>query len=272
MNKTKTKKVTEVIFNVVLYAFLLICVISVLLTVLSKKDRDGAADIFGYQFRLVETNSMGASSKDVSRFDIKSVPQGSLIVVQSVPEDAKQAKAWYDALEEGDVLTFRYNNYDGQKTITHRIEEKNTLDDGSYEFVLKGDNVNGGTQIIYSDGRDAFNYVIGKVTFSSYPLGVVMSLLSGPVSLIAVIIVCLVIIIIEMVRIINALSADKKQRILAEGTRKDEEIDMLRRELEKMKQSIQKNSYADETNAQLDPGDTKTEETNTDSASTENDK
>lgn len=272
MKNPKAKKVLDLVVNIVLYTFLILCVISVLLTVFSKKDSTGATDVFGYQFRLVETNSMGASTNtDVSKYDIKSVPKGSLIIVKMKPEDEKDVQKWYDSLEEGDVLTFQYS-YDGKKIITHRLDQKIELDDGSFEFILKGDNVNGGTQTIYTDGRAEYNYIIGKVTFSSYALGVVMGFLSSPASLIAVILVCFVIIIIEMVRIINALSADKKQRILAEGTRKDEEIDMLRRELEKMKQSIQKNSYADETNAQLDPGDTKTEETNTDSASNDNDK
>lgn len=251
-SKTKSKRVLEIIFNAVLYTFLIVCVVSVLLTVLSKKDRDGAADVFGYQFRLVETNSMGASGNtNVSKFDIKSIPQGSLVIIEIVPENEKDAQKWYDSLREGDVLTFKYNNYDGQKIITHRIDEKNPLDNGSYELILKGDNVNGGTQTVYTDGRDVYNYVIGKVTFSSYALGVVMSFLSGPISLIAIILVCFVIIIIEMVRIINALNADRRQRILAEGSKKDEEINKLRMELENMKKNLQSN-VADDTEEEVD--------------------
>lgn len=242
--KAQAKKVLDIIFNAILYTFLIVCVVSVLLTVLSKKDRDGAADVFGYQFRLVETNSMGAGNTDVSKYDIKSIPQDSLVIIKIVPEGEEAAKKWYDSLEEGDVLTFRYNDYGGQKTITHRIDEKKPLDDGSYELVLKGDNVNGGTQTVYTDGRDDFNYVIGKVTFSSYALGLVMRFLSGPISLIAIILVCFIIIIIEMVRIINALNADRRQRILAEGSKKDEEINKLRMELENMKKNLQSNTDA----------------------------
>ena len=45
--KSKMKKVSDVVQNVLLYSFLIICIAAVFLTVMSKKDIDGAAEVFG---------------------------------------------------------------------------------------------------------------------------------------------------------------------------------------------------------------------------------
>ena len=74
MSKQTLKKIGNVTLNVLLYIFLAICVFSVIMTITSKKDSDGAAEIFGYQLRLVISPSMEKCEyTDVSEFEIKSM-------------------------------------------------------------------------------------------------------------------------------------------------------------------------------------------------------
>ena len=69
MKKSKAKKIGNIVLSVLTYVFLAICILAVLLTVLSKRDSDGAAEIFGYQFRVVTSDSMGECEfTDVSEF------------------------------------------------------------------------------------------------------------------------------------------------------------------------------------------------------------
>ena len=54
----KIKRIVQIAVNVVLYVFLAICVMSVLVTVASKRESDGTAELFGYQMRIVTSESM----------------------------------------------------------------------------------------------------------------------------------------------------------------------------------------------------------------------
>ena len=66
-----------------MFIFLALCIAAVILTVFSKKDSDGASEIFGYQMRLVVTDSMGASEHtDVSNYKIKSIPVNSMVFIK----------------------------------------------------------------------------------------------------------------------------------------------------------------------------------------------
>ena len=72
MKMDTMKKITNVIGNIIMYIFLAICIFAVIITVFSKKDTDGASEIFGYQMRLVVSDSMGeCASTDVSKYEIK---------------------------------------------------------------------------------------------------------------------------------------------------------------------------------------------------------
>jgi hypothetical protein len=109
MEKAKMKKIGTIVLDVVLYTFLAVALLAVILSVFSKKDADGAAEVFGYQMRVVTSDSMGASEHtDVSTYSIKSIPVRSLVFVKLMPEDPAEADQWYGSLREGDVLTFRY--------------------------------------------------------------------------------------------------------------------------------------------------------------------
>ena len=236
MQKAKVKKIGNIVLNVLMYVFLAICVFAVLLTVLSKRDSDGAAEIFGYQLRVVTSDSMGACElTDVSDFEIGAIPIRSLVFVKVMPEDDAEADEWYRGLEVGDVLTFRYV-YSTQVTITHRIVSITEKPTGGFEIALAGDNKNSEdgqlVQIIDTSIPNNTNYVIGQVTGQAYLFGVILSFLMAPLGIILVIILpCFIIMLIEIIKIIKTLSADKREREKEDKENKEKELEELRRRL-----------------------------------------
>ena len=239
MGKTKVKKIGKIVLDVLLYTFLAVCIFAVIVTVMSKRDSDGAAEVFGYQMRVVTSDSMSENDlTDVSAYKIKDIPIRSMVFVKVMPDDADEANEFYRSLQVGDVLTFRYV-YTTQVTITHRITsitEKNT---GGFIIELAGDNKNSEdgqlTQIIDTSIPNNTNYVIGKVTGQAYLLGLLMSFLMQPVGIILLIIVpCFIIILLEVLKIVKVLGADKKKREQEEKQKKDDELEELRRKLAEM--------------------------------------
>lgn len=257
MNAKVMKKIAGIAVNVLLYLFLALCIFSVIFTVFSKKDTDGAATILGFQMRLVISESMEEHpDTDVSDFDIGSLPLGSMIFIDCVPEDEEEALEWYSELEVGDILTFKFA-YTTQVTITHRIvgitpkyDIQDEDKDGDiseiigYIFRLKGDNKGYSNATLLEQTVDTtvdedLNYVIGKVTAKSVVLGFIINLLKQPIGIIFIVIIpCIVIIFLEVLKIINAFSAEKKKKREEDDARKNDEIEELKRrllELEMMK-------------------------------------
>lgn len=239
MEKTRMKKISNIVLNVLLYIFLAICIFSVFITVLSKRTSDGAAEIFGYQMRIVTSDSMSeCENTDVSSYKIKDIPVRSMVFVKVMPDDPAKAEQWYRDLEVGDVLTFRYV-YTTQITITHRITSITEKDTGGFVIELAGDNKTSKdgqlTQIIDTSIPNNTNYVIGKVTSQAYLLGVVMSFLMQPIAIILLIIVpCAAIILFEVFKIVRIFTDDKKKREQQEKDDKDSEIEELRRRLSEL--------------------------------------
>ena len=267
MDKAKVKKIGKITLDILLYIFLAICIFSVLVTVLSKKDSDGAAEVFGYQMRVVTSDSMSESEfTDVSAYKIKDIPIRSMVFVKVMPDDPEEADEFYRSLKVGDVLTFRYV-YTTQVTITHRITSITEKETGGFIIELAGDNKTSQsgqlTQIIDTSVPNNTNYVVGKVTGQAYLLGLVMSFLMQPVGIILVIIVpCFIIILLEALKIAKVLGADKKKRDQEEKDRKDNEIEELRRklaELEKEKSEQTTESTAVDTNDNEEGEEDKTE-------------
>ena len=168
MNKARMKKTGNIVLNVLMYIFLVLCVFSVIITIISKRDPDGAAEVFGYQMRVVTSDSMAECElTDVSAYKIKDIPIRSMVFVKVMPDEPAEADEFYRSLKVGDVLTFRYV-YTTQVTITHRITSITEKDTGGFVIELAGDNKNSEdgqlTQIIDTSIPNNTNYVIGKVT------------------------------------------------------------------------------------------------------------
>ena len=242
----KLKKGIEIALNVLLYAVLIIALFSVIMAIVSKKDPDGAATVFGHQMRIVQSESMAESEHtDVSGYKIKSLPLKALLVVQVVPEDEEKAEEWYANIKKGDVLTFRYV-YNRQVTITHRVcEEPEKKETGGYIIRLAGDNKDSDDpaaqdiQVIDTSLTSSPNYIIGKVVSSSPLIGNFIYILTQPVGIVCVIIIpALIIIIWEVVRIANVLNEEKRKKALDENKKKEDEIEALKKQLELLSQAV----------------------------------
>lgn len=228
----KAKKVLNIVSNVVLYMFIIVCILGVIITIMSKKDEDGTATMFGIQMRSVISPSMEECElTDVSKFEIKSIRTKAIVFISVVPEDETAKNEFYKSLKKGDVLTFKYT-YITQEVITHRIIDIKENGVGGYIIQLAGDNKNveDGVLIQTIDTSDEIspNYVIGKVVGQSYAFGLFIWALSTPVGLICIVILpSLIIVIIEVVRIVNIVMADKKKKLAKER----EELEELREKL-----------------------------------------
>ena len=240
------KKICKIVSNVLLYLFLAVAVLCVIFTLITGRDSDGTANLFGYQMRIVTTDSMAACDQtDVSGFEIKSIPSRSLVFVEKVPESAEAAKEWYSSLKVGDVLTFRYV-YTTQVTITHRIITITPKGDG-YVIELEGDNKSADselmTQVIDTTEQNSPNYVIGKVVGQSYFFGFLLSLLRQPIGIVLLVIVpCFIIILLEVIRIVGVVNGDRKQREQEEKKQKDMEIELLKERLAALEQTQNESS------------------------------
>lgn len=235
------KKITAVGMNVLLSLFLAIAIITVALTVFSKKDTDGVAKLLGYQMRIVTSDSMAACEyTDVSDFPIKAIPRRSMVFVKIMPQDTLEAEEWYRSLRVGDVLTFRYV-YTTQVTITHRIIAITEKATGGFLIELAADNRNSEAgqlvQIIDTAIPQNTNYVIGRVVGQSYLLGVILSFLMQPVGMVLVIILpCVLIIALEVAKIVKTVTADKTQKEQDEKAERERELAALRRRLATLEQ------------------------------------
>jgi ABC-type multidrug transport system fused ATPase/permease subunit len=242
--------------NLLLYLFLACSIFAVFVTLFSNKSADGTAEIFGYQMRLVTSNSMAACDHtDVSGYSIKDIPIRSLIFVRMIPEDPDDAYEWYQNLQVGDVLTFRYV-YTNQVTITHRITSITEKETRGFLIELAGDNKNAESDQLYQTIDTSIpnntNYVIGKVTGQAYLLGLLISLMTTKFGLVLFIILpCLFIILAEGCKMVQILTADKKRLLQEENERRENELRQLRQkllELENARQAEQSgNKYTEES-------------------------
>ncbi len=241
--KSKISKIFTVTLNVLTYVFFALCIFALIVSVSAKKDKDGAVNIFGSQARIVVSNSMEKCDQtDVSEYEIKDIPIKSMVFIELVPEDKEEAKAWYQTLKVGDVLTFRYV-YNRQVTITHRIQNIEEIEGGRI-FTLVGDNkdsdANTLTQKINTTLESSPNYIIGKVTGQSHFLGVLITAVKSPVGIICIIIVpCLIIMGVEIFRIASYFTAKKRQKGREEQAQKDAELAELKKQLERLQQNMQ---------------------------------
>ena len=248
MNKkgNKAKKIVRVCANVLFFAFLAVAILSVAITLASKKDVSGAANVFGYQLRIVTSESMAkCDATDVSQYEIGSIPLRSMVFVQVEPEDEDEAAEWYADLKKGDVLTFSYV-YSTQVVITHRIVSIEEKADGGYIIELEGDNKNSDQNLLRqridtTTQSSVGNHVIGKVVGQSIVLGTIMSFAQEPLGIVILIIVpCLIIIIFEILKIVGIVNEEKRKAVLADVDKKDSEIEELKRRLAELETSSEK--------------------------------
>lgn len=246
--KQKVLKALQIAGDVLFCLIIAFALFVLIISVSAKRDADGTANVFGYQLRFVQSGSMEKCDQtDVSGYKIKSIPVKSCVFIKKAPapEDQQALKEWCSALSVGDVLTFQYSKYGAaniqDKVITHRIV-KIEPKEGGYIITLEGDNKNDtgsvGQQVIDTTKADGLDYIIGKVEGQSYFLGLCVYALKSPVGLVFIIIVpCMIVIAYEVIKIITVLNKDKKDRQQQEKTAKEDEIALLRKQLEELQKS-----------------------------------
>jgi hypothetical protein len=177
-SNTPSGSASDIIGTILTMLIILLLAFSLFLlgfVITSPKSEDGATRVLGHELLLVTTNSMeDTGDTDTSNFEIKSFKKNTLIAIERVPEDAAQAAVWYDSVKVGDVLTFRYV-YDRQMTITHRVISKVENGKGGYIIELSGDNKNAEVarlnQTIDTSDTESFNYIMGRVVWTSHVIG-----------------------------------------------------------------------------------------------------
>lgn len=257
--KTKGKKAVGIFLDILTYAFFAVCIAALFLSVTAKKDSDGAVNLWGRQLRVVVSDSMAKCDEtDVSGYDIKDIPIRSMLLIELVPENEAEADKWYAGLKVGDVLTFRYV-YVRQETITHRITEITPKKTGGYIIKLEGDNKASDadtlTQTIDTSLTDSPNYVIGKVTGQNYAVGLFITALKSPVGIVCIVIIpCIIIAVFEIIRLVNALTENRKKREREEQKKRDEEFDEMKRQLELLQRQTSQNAVEYSSDAPIDNG------------------
>ena len=240
------KKVFKIASYVLLYTALAIGALAVLFSLASKKGETGAVQVFGYQLLTVESSSMEKNpNTDVSDYDVKGIPQHSLVFVQSKPKDTQKRQEWYSSLKVGDVLSFRYR-YVTQVTVTHRITKITDNGTGGYLIELRGDNAadrNSFQTINTSLDESSPNYIIGKVTGQSRFLGKLLYAIQTPPGMTFIIIVpCIVIIVLEILRLVSVFGKNEKKKLLEEQRIKDAEIEHLKKRVAELEEEKAKSS------------------------------
>lgn len=224
VKRSKARKAISIVLDVILYLFLAFSVFVLIVSLVSSKN-NGASNLFGYEMRLVVSDSMEKSeySADVSQYDIKEIKVKSMVFIERVPEDGAKAERWYSSLKVGDVLTFAYVSSVMQDVITHRITKIDVTENG-YKITLQGDNRAKEDAVVseqyiftspsdYETDNDKYNYVIGKVVGQSLVLGGIVYGVSTPVGVALIVILpCCLIMGWQIARIVNVVNEDRKRK------------------------------------------------------------
>ena len=227
------KKIFKITSDILLYCFIFLGLITIIITLSSKKDIDGATNIFNYQLRLVITDSMDKCSEtNVSKYKIKSIPKNSLVLIKKIKDND------YKKIKEGDVLTFRYL-YTEQVTITHRVKSIVEKETGGYIIELVGDNKTGESELLVqtidTSIEESPNYIIGEVVYTSIIIGFILNMLKSSLGIVFIIIIpSFIIILLEVIKIINITIIEKRKLAERKANEKEQEILELKKKLKEM--------------------------------------
>lgn len=189
----------------------------------SARSNYGVPNFFGYQFLVIQTDSMDRGPN--------TYPVDMGIVVKKVaPETLVASTDFYNY--DGDVITF-YRRLD-RRVVTHRIIDIETNANGLV-FVCLGDNLNaqtcpdGGCTLSNVD-RIPEADVLGKVIDKSPALGTAYNFLSNPVTMLLVVLLPLaVLVVLSALDFIKAVKT-KEQPVTATPLLSKEDIEAIKRE------------------------------------------
>lgn len=120
----KAKRITGIIFNVILWIFLIFALIMMIFAFASNSNKYGVSMLGNKVILNVKTNSMEPT-----------IMTGDLIVGTTLSDEEKKT------LQEGDIITFYADLFGKGKEInTHRIVSIEHIGENDYRFHTKGDN------------------------------------------------------------------------------------------------------------------------------------
>jgi len=223
-----------------------------------KPSGNNSGSLFGYETRLVLSDSMNASDdfyigKD---YKIKSFKAGDAVLISDVSyEDSAKKDEFYVDLKEGDIVTYQSLTY--HVVITHRItnvEEVKTGDKVTdIKYTIQGDNVESteySSEVISKNS----GLIIGKVVKKSAFIGWMYSSFLANKLLVyfVVIIPCVAGAVFETVKIVKIVREPKLENAKQEQIKlkeaqdqKDKEIEELKKQLESLKNESKKSSSSD---------------------------
>ena len=141
-NQKPAKKRAHIVQRII-YALLILAMLSMLGKVWYQKLNNETPSLFGYQLYVVETGSM-----------IPTLPIGSNILVRQLGDG--------DTLEVGDIVTYTH----GDSAITHRIIAIVPGEDGVTRYQTKGDNPENSDDPWLVEREDVRGIMIWHFSFS----------------------------------------------------------------------------------------------------------
>lgn len=219
----KTKKIINIVVDVIVAAILVFVVILAVSFATSKaKGYDGYTEIFGNAYVAVASDSM---EKDRETGEVKSdnFSKGDLIKIRILSES--EAKK----LSIGDVITFIYGTTDNGTYVlyTHRIIGINESNGGVYSYVTHGDSV--------EEGRNETAFidkVVGIYEGKADGIGYVMLFMSSSTGFfVCVVLPSVLAVIYFAVNLFFVIRKEKKTQAAAADAEKVEEKEKMRQEL-----------------------------------------
>ncbi|MBP5466282.1 MAG: signal peptidase I [Clostridia bacterium] len=205
--RSKAGRAAGIIFNVVLWIFLIFALIMMIFAFASNSNKYGVSILGDKVILYVKTDSMEPTIKT-----------GDMIVGTVISDEEKKALKAKSADYDGDIITFFADlDGDGEKEPnTHRIIEIE-IDDEEYIFHTKGDNPNA-TADDYSIRLDDIICTWNEGDTQIHGLGTFLEFLQGRTGFLLVVILPLVALLIyEIVRlvvlIVRLKSKDKRAEI-----------------------------------------------------------
>jgi hypothetical protein len=201
---------------------------------ISARSNYGVPNFFGYQFLVIQTDSMDTGP------DTFPVDMG--IIVQKVDPDTLVASTAFEAFD-GDVITF-FRRSDG-RVVTHRIVDIETNSAGLV-FVCIGDNLNAETCppagcSLSSVDRVPEVDVLGKVVNKSKAIGTAYRFLANPLSMLLLVMVPLgALVVLSAIDFVKAVKTKQPAEVTNAPLLSQEDIEAIKNEakqaiLEQMK-------------------------------------
>ncbi len=194
----KVKKVYNYINKVLSYACIVILV---------------CIALFFVSYFIESAIAKSKGQKYVPRISLYTIVSPSMTPTIKVYDVIFDVRTSPDKIKKGDVITFTSSSFISRGlTVTHRVVKVNKTEDGTYEFVTKGDNNP------FNDGAVALGEnLIGKVVFKIPQLGRIQIFLQSRMGwLFCILIPALIVIIYDIFKLKRAMKINSVSKELVD--------------------------------------------------------